>query len=333
MIFTKETHKQIFDGFMRRGCVIRSLDRQVYLLVEDNDEKIKGGELPSYWFVYTFNEQEDPNKRLYATQRIHLDDPKISYSHIFNETIGVDLHGEIFSIDASGNDREEDRLPLELNGSELRAFYTDVKTVGDSMYAIGVPHLLYKRNGVNDWENISESIPLVQEYVDGKLQGKIFGWRDLDGFSEQDIYLAGGEGEIWHYDGSDFKQCDFPSNERVRNVCCAGDGYVYIGGKRGRLWKGKNDTWELVSEKEFSVIWRDIAWFKGRLFLGSDYGLWEFKDSEVIRAEVPDQVLTCSGSLSICPEKKYLLTAGNNGASMYDGKEWTVLFDRFDLPD
>ena len=50
-----------------------------------------------------------------------------------------------------------------------------------------------------------------------------------------------------------------------------------------------------------------------------------------VHGNIPD--CNCSRTLSICPEKKYLLTAGNNGASMYDGKEWTVLFDRFDLPD
>ena len=199
------------------------------------------------------------------------------------------------------------------------------------MYAVGFPYVLYKRNGVNDWEHVSEIIPLPKEILDGSLEGdENFGWEDLDGFSETDIYLGGGKGSIWQYDGNKFKQCDFPSNEIIRNVCCAEDGYVYIGGRLGRLWKGREDKWELISSTEFSVFWNDIVSFDNRLFLSSDYGLWEFKDNKVITAEVPSDVILCSGTLSICPENKYLLTAGNNGASMYDGKEWKVLFSSWE---
>ena len=337
MIFTKETYTDVFDGYIIKGCAIQNENRQMYLLVEDNDEKIRSGYLRENWFVFTFNENDEPHKRFFGSGHGHLNNPKIAYNLTggkipSGETIGVDIAGRLYSR-AMGKDREEEDLPEDLKGSEYSAVYTNIKTVGESMYAIGIPRQLFKRIGVNEWENLTEELPLPDEYLNGRIAGLFPGWRDIDGFSEQDMYLAGGKGEIWHYDTTRFKQCDFPSNELVANICCAGDGYIYVGGNLGRLWKGKDDSWKLVSDQEFSVNWKDIVWFKGRLFLGSDYGLWEFKDGEVIRAEVPDQVLTCSGSLSICPEKKYLLTAGNNGASMYDGKEWTVLFDRFNLPN
>ena len=334
MIFTKETYTDVFDGYIIKGCAIQNKNRQMYLLVEDNDEKIKDGYLPNYCFVFTFNDQEDLMNRFYAVTYGHFNKPKISYHAERNETIGVDMKGQLFSR-AFGKNREEESLPVKIKGSDLRTVYTSFKTIGESMYVVGIPRLLYKRVGVNEWKHLSESLPLPDKYLGIYSDGVIVdpGWDDLDGFTEQDMYLVGGDGEVWHYDSIDFKQCDFPSNELIENVCCADDGNVYIGGRLGRLWRGKDDTWELISDQEFSVNWKDIVWFKGRLFLGSDYGLWEFKDGEVIRAEVPDQVLTCSGALSICPEKKYLLTAGNNGASMYDGKEWKVLFDQFDLPD
>ena len=333
MIFTKETHKIIFkDKYITKGCAIQNADRQMYLLVEDDDEKIKSGILPEYRFVYTYAHIEDPKERYFATGRTHLSYPKIAYSQFDKDIIGLDIRGQLYSEDMDG-DREEKSLPRKLKDTLFSRLYTNLKTIGESMYAVGEPRTLVKRVGVDDWQNLSDSIPITGAYLAGLENDEEFGWNDVDGFSEQDMYLAGEEGDVWHYNGSDFKQCDFPSNETLENVCCADDDFVYIGGRMGRLWKGKADTWELVSDAEFSVYWKDIVWFKGRLFLGSDYGLWEFKDGEVIRAEVPDQVLTCSGALSICPEKIYLLTAGNNGASMYDGKEWTVLFDQFDLPD
>ena len=331
MIFTKETYEDIFGGFIIIDCEIRNHNRQMYLLIEDNDEKVKDGDLRLTQLVFTYPEQEDPMSRFFSVTLEDFMQPKLGYLDELIETLMIDLAGDIYYQRAL--ERGTHSLPRKRDGSELQSAYTGIKTIGDSIYAIGTPHVLYKRNGIDDWQLLSKSIPLPKEYVErSAVMGK-YGWRAFDGFSEQDIYLVGGKGDVWHFDGENFKQLDFPSNELIENVCCADDGNVYIGGRRGRLWRGKDDTWELISEKEFSVDWKDIAWFNDRLFLGSDYGLWEFKDGEVIRAEVPDQVLTCSGALSICPEKKYLLTAGNNGASMYDGKEWKVLFDRFDLPD
>ena len=333
MLFTKEDYKLVFDGFIIKDCAIRSINRQIYLLVEDDDEKIKDGYLPQYRFAFTYNEREDVNQRLSCKARNSLNNPKIAYNANGNELIGLDISGNLYS--HSAGDREEDKLSQKLKGSEYNSIYQNVKTIGDSMYAIGDPHKLYKRKGLDDWEDLSESIPLPSYYLDGTLaQSKVKpGWRDADGFSEQDIYLVGGDGDVWHYDGNVFKQCDFPSNEPLANVCCAGDGYVYIGARAGRLWKGKDNQWELISKAELTTRWLDIVWFDDRLFLGGDYGLWEFKDDKVIKAEVPAEVITCSGSLSLCPENKLLLTAGNHGASMYDGKEWKVLFDRFDLED
>ena len=333
MIFTKETHNLIFqDKYIIIGCAMRGLHRQIYLLTEDDDEKVNNGYLPEYRFVYTYNDQENPRKRYFSTGRTHLNSPKISYNINGNELIGVDIVGNLYS--HSAGDREEENLSRELKGSDYGVVYNNVRTIGQSMYAVGTPYVIYKRNGVNDWEKISESVPLPKVYIDGTQTGdEDFGWEDLDCFSEQDMYLVGGKGDVWHFDGENFKQLDFPSNELIENVCCADDGNVYIGGRRGRLWRGKDDTWELISDEEFSVRWKDIEWFDNRLFLGSAYGLWELKDNEIIRAEIPLDVQSCVGSLSICPEKKLLLSSSSSGASMYDGKEWTVLFDRFDLPD
>ena len=254
MIFTKEAYELIFDGYIIKGCAIRNSERQIYLLVEDNDEKIKNGYLPEHRFLYTYNEYApDPKECFFTTNRNHLNLPEIAYNINGNELIGVDMSGNLYSHSA-GNDRKEDNLSQKLKGSDYNGIYTNIKTIGESMYAVGFPYVLYKRNGVNDWEHVSEIIPLPKEILDGSLEGdENFGWEDLDGFSETDIYLGGGKGSIWQYDGNKFKQCDFPSNEIIRNVCCAGDGYVYIGGRGGRLWKGKGDKWKLVSDNEFSV--------------------------------------------------------------------------------
>ena len=69
MIFTKETHELVFDGFIIIDCAIRNHDRQMYLLLEDNDEKVKDGELRNTRILYTYLdgiEEENPEDRFFA---------------------------------------------------------------------------------------------------------------------------------------------------------------------------------------------------------------------------------------------------------------------------
>jgi hypothetical protein len=128
-----------------------------------------------------------------------------------------------------------------------------------------------------------------------------------------------------------WQQFAFPSNEWLFNVCCAGDGSVYIGGNMGSLYVGRENAWTKLHDSSQSVPWKDIAWFGGKLWCGSDYGLWELKGKKLIRAEVPAEVQLSSGALDVSPDGQQLLTAGPNGASIFDGKTWQVLFNRNDL--
>ena len=78
--------------------------------------------------------------------------------------------------------------------------------------------------------------------------------------------------------------------------------------------------------------WKDIAYFQKTLYLGSDYGLWTYVDGTIKLADVPSQVQLCSGSgIDVNFEADLMLTAGQNGAAMFDGNNWEILFNRLEL--
>jgi hypothetical protein len=145
------------------------------------------------------------------------------------------------------------------------------------------------------------------------------------------MYAVGGAGEVWHYDGQEWEQLFFPSNERLFNVCCAGDGNVYVGGNMGSLYVGRGNRWKKLVDGTFSIPFKDIAWFAGKLWCGSDYGLWELKDGALLRAEIPAEAQLVSGAIDITPDGSLMLTAGPNGAALFDGEKWDVLFSRYEL--
>ncbi|HVK56217.1 MAG TPA: hypothetical protein VM532_14465 [Burkholderiales bacterium] len=270
-------------------------------------------------------------KRFFAKRFGHFDFANIAYANgIEEEFVAVDLGGYVFSYDANRAD-EEEQHPRELKGTDLGNVINNIVRVGQSIYTVGGPRRVYKRLGMNQWQDLTATLPIPKAFLATKSNMADFYWKDLSGFSESDMYAAGGAGEVWRFDGSDWIQCAFPSNERLYNVCCAGDGNVYIGGNMGSLWVGRENKWKKLGDGAFTVPLKNIAWFGGKLWCGSEYGLWELKDGKLMRADIPAEAQLVSGAIDISPDNGLMLTAGPDGAALFDGARWEVLFNRHDL--
>lgn len=245
------------------------------------------------------------------------------------EFLAVETHGKVFSYDAA-RAGEEPEHPWPVQGSDLAAVVRQVVRIGQNIYTVGGPRRMHRRGGVDQWLDVTANLALPKD-VDEPGKGLSYMWQDASGFSEQDIYVAGGDGDVWRFDGKKFSQCSFPSDELLFNVCCASDGNVYVGGNMGSLYVGRENKWKKLSDGSFSVPWKDIAFFAGRLWCGSDYGLWELRDGKLVRADVPADVQLVCGAIDISPDGKLMLTAGPDGAALFDGQRWEVLFSRHDL--
>jgi len=113
----------------------------------------------------------------------------------------------------SGPYYEDKPLPLCQSGGFVRGAVRRLKMIDGWLYACGHGRALGKRLDKGSWQSLT---------VGGGLPGSGSGFEDFDGFSEQDIYAAGGEGDVWHFDGTDWTQIPFPSQMAVSAVCCGG---------------------------------------------------------------------------------------------------------------
>jgi len=152
-----------------------------------------------------------------------------------------------------------------------------IKCIDGYAYSVGSGRAIYKRTNIGHWVKLDNGIP------DTVLEiGEILheGFYDMDGFSETNMYAVGGHGDIWHYDGTIWMQEGFPSNMQLNTVTCAGDGYVYVSGQGGTLWRGRNSTWEHLYDGSHTIPWNDVLWFENKLWLASDYMLriWDGKE-------------------------------------------------------
>ena len=139
-----------------------------------------------------------------------------------------------------------------------------VKCINDYTYSVGGGRAIYKRVDIGAWVPFGEGFPKIEASTKQ-------GFNDMDAFSESDMYAVGGAGDVWHFDGKAWEQQGFPSNVELATVTCAGDGHVYISGEGGSLWRGRESTWEKIYTGGSSILWNDVLWFEGKLWLASDY--------------------------------------------------------------
>src|SRR5438477_756257 len=88
-------------------------------------------------------------------------------------------------------------------------------------YAVGLRGIVYRMDKLKQWTRIDEGLPPT------------FNGQAIHGYGPSDIYAVGRRGEVWHWDGRAWTECEVPSNGNLYSVQCAENGTVYIGGHGG----------------------------------------------------------------------------------------------------
>ncbi|MDY6993190.1 MAG: hypothetical protein SVR94_11380, partial [Pseudomonadota bacterium] len=89
----------------------------------------------------------------------------------------------------------EEHVDESIQGPDQRGMLRDIRRIGHHIFVTGMQRQVYRRVEEMQWERIDQDVvlPIGSE--------KISGFNSIDGFSEQDIYTVGLDGEIWHFNG------------------------------------------------------------------------------------------------------------------------------------
>ena len=245
----------------------------------------------------------------------------------------VSFDGGVTSTGGGGEDDDEDEeeIPRSKMGPR-RGTIERIRTIDDALYACGSSHSVCVRRGRNSWESLCLNLPIptIADF-DDVTRSNNMAFVDIDGFSPNDIYVIAGKGIVWHFDGSKWSRIPFPSNMDVYSLCCAGDGFVYIGAQSGTIFRGRNNEWTLLIREMLTLPFKDIVWHAGKVWLTSDYGLWNLIDGKLVEADLPSSdIKVCAGNLSVGDGE--MLMAGTHGAAVHDGTEWKLIFHRLQFP-
>jgi hypothetical protein len=190
-----------------------------------------------------------------------------------------------------------------------------IKCINGYAYSVGGQRKIYKRTSIGKWEKFSD-LPKSENI-------ETVGFNDMDAFSESDMYAVGGHGDVWHYDGSQWRQMSFPSDVQLATVTCAGDGNVYISGEGGSLWVGQKSTWKSIYKGNSSILWNDALWFENKLWLSSDYQfrIWNGTNLEPVTHE--GKAVPMNGHMDAYDG--LLAVASSEYVMTFDGKDWRYI--------
>jgi len=155
---------------------------------------------------------------------------------------------------------------------------SSIRVIDGQAYATGAWRTVFRRNGIDDWTclhgNDAKEVELLQE------SGKGVGFKDIGGFSKDDIYACGEAGDLWHYDGEKWEVIDAPTNKDMVSICCTPIGKVYIGCDDGTLIEGRGNSWNILKEKAPEIL--DIIWYQKQLYIACGmHGLYQYDGNKI----------------------------------------------------
>jgi hypothetical protein len=189
-----------------------------------------------------------------------------------SQLVCVDGGGQVYVLGSGVSEVQAD-IPRAMEGPR-RGGMRRLRRIEDWVVMAGGSHSVARRLGKNEWQNLCLNLPQpTQADSDDVDRSDNMSFCDIDGFSGDELYAIAGQGRVWRLKDGSWARMPFPSNMYLESVCCAGDGFVYIGAQSGALYKGRDEQWELIHPGTLTLPFQDIVWHAGRLWCTSSYGL------------------------------------------------------------
>jgi hypothetical protein len=150
------------------------------------------------------------------------------------------------------------------------------RSIGDSIFTVGMGRLVMERVDVGRWSDISPKV--------AKVKGQVVGFEDIDGFSIDELYAVGWQGEIWWRDKMRWRQVDSPVSANLNSIACSSSGVAYIVGDNGVMLEGRQETWRIVDTGKAENL-LDVAVYKQQVFVVTDFGIFSPAPNGQLAAE------------------------------------------------
>jgi hypothetical protein len=212
-----------------------------------------------------------------------------------------------------GGQTTDERIDVQGAG-----YLMTMKLVGDNLYAAGIQNIVVKR-GPNGRTRMDRGIfRRLGDEVHRGING-------IDGFSSIDIYAAGLDGSIYHWNGRSWRRSESPTNVDLTCVLCTSSGDVVIAGGGGIVLIGNfTKGWrELTDPSITEETIESAVELYGRPYLGTDEELLRVAAAGTLEAiRVPARPAPSFSAMDVAGDT--LWAVGDKFVGRFNGTTWST---------
>lgn len=195
---------------------------------------------------------------------------------------------------------------------------TSMRYIDGSLYVVGMGRMIYKRVSPNNWVRFENGLNGVFD------SSQLSGFKSIDGYDQNNLYVVGFYGEMWRFDGKLWKQIISPTNIKLECVVSISPTQVYACGGEGILLVGNEDSWTVVDhELTTDTLW-SVESFNASVYFSDSKSLYVYDGDTSKKVNMGfDKVITCS---YLHANDGVLWSVGQSDIAYFDGVDWKLLF-------
>ena len=144
-----------------------------------------------------------------------------------------------------------------------------LRVIGEGLYACGDGGQVYRRRGRGDWLHLDSRFlqPANTPFEDKLMMVQI------DGPSEDEIYICGYNGKMLFYDGTSARRIDLGTDAHLVDILVEDERSIWICGSKGVLLRGNHrDGFAPVPGVTGQSLFNSMALFDDKLYLAASTG-------------------------------------------------------------
>ena len=188
--------------------------------------------------------------------------------------------------------------------------FRGARSIAGKAYAVGMNSHVFRRDARTTWVADDQGIKPKTDL------------EAIDGFAEDDLYAVGWKGAMWKKKGKRWSKIESPSNLILTDVCCAGNGLVYVCGQAGTLLRGRDDEWEVIAHESTEADLWDVEWFNDELYVSTTQFLYKLNDKDELKLVKfgSDRPKSC---YKLSTRDGVMWSIGPKDVMSFNGKKWT----------
>jgi hypothetical protein len=161
----------------------------------------------------------------------------------------------------------------QIDAAKIYGLLRDYRSIDNYIFAVGMSRQVYRRNSNGTWLSIDQGV-----LQPPKTLLDISGFNSIDGISNEDIYAAGFNGEIWRYFQGHWQNLCSPTNKILNDILAVKPNLVFVCGQAGILMKGYGSEWQIIDHSDTSEDLISMSVFKHRLYVVSEENIYRLVD-------------------------------------------------------